>query len=78
MQPMRIHKFPQLFLLCNGEIYNWDRVINFLLFDIISTKVFYIYLFFYFKYNFFKKKCYILWNSKIYFINKISDRYKFY
>ncbi|XP_012230239.1 asparagine synthetase [glutamine-hydrolyzing] isoform X2 [Linepithema humile] len=26
MQPMRIHKYPQLFLLCNGEIYNWDRL----------------------------------------------------
>ncbi|KYN11847.1 PREDICTED: asparagine synthetase [glutamine-hydrolyzing] [Trachymyrmex cornetzi] len=26
MQPMRIHKYPHLFLLCNGEIYNYDRL----------------------------------------------------
>lgn len=26
MQPMRIHKYPNLFLLCNGEIYNCDRL----------------------------------------------------
>lgn len=27
MQPMRICKYPQLFLLCNGEIYNYEKVI---------------------------------------------------
>ncbi|XP_011881317.1 PREDICTED: asparagine synthetase [glutamine-hydrolyzing] [Vollenhovia emeryi] len=26
MQPMRIHKYPHLFLLCNGEIYNCNRL----------------------------------------------------
>lgn len=26
MQPMRLHKYPHLFLLCNGEIYNCDKV----------------------------------------------------
>lgn len=26
MQPMRIYKNPQVFLLCNGEIYNWNRL----------------------------------------------------
>jgi len=26
MQPMRIHKYPHLFLLCNGEIYNYKTV----------------------------------------------------
>lgn len=44
MQPMRIHKYPQLFLLCNGEIYNWERVINFV-FYIIPTKVFIFFIF---------------------------------
>lgn len=28
MQPMRIHKYPHLFLLCNGEIYNCERLQN--------------------------------------------------
>ncbi|KAH0948868.1 hypothetical protein HN011_001280 [Eciton burchellii] len=28
MQPMRIHKYPHLFLLCNGEIYNYKTVGN--------------------------------------------------
>ncbi|EFN79560.1 asparagine synthetase [glutamine-hydrolyzing] [Harpegnathos saltator] len=26
MQPMRICKYPHLFLLCNGEIYNWEKI----------------------------------------------------
>ncbi|KAL0105602.1 hypothetical protein PUN28_015830 [Cardiocondyla obscurior] len=26
MQPMRVHKYPHLFLLCNGEIYNWAKL----------------------------------------------------
>lgn len=29
MQPMRICKYPNLFLLCNGELYNYDKVIYF-------------------------------------------------
>lgn len=28
MQPMRICKYPHLFLLCNGELYNWKKVIH--------------------------------------------------
>ncbi|XP_024936904.1 asparagine synthetase [glutamine-hydrolyzing] isoform X2 [Cephus cinctus] len=26
MQPMRLHKYPQLFLICNGELYNYARL----------------------------------------------------
>lgn len=26
MQPMKIHKYPHLFLLCNGEIYNFEKL----------------------------------------------------
>ncbi|XP_078052229.1 asparagine synthetase [Augochlora pura] len=26
MQPMRLYKYPHLFLLCNGEIYNHDKI----------------------------------------------------
>lgn len=26
MQPMRLHKYPHLILMCNGELYNWKRL----------------------------------------------------
>lgn len=29
MQPMKLHRYPHVILICNGEIYNWTQASQF-------------------------------------------------